>query len=87
MLISIAQAQLFFLVLTRVMAIIIHVPNLGGQTIPNPVRIALGLVLAAIIIPWAPLPATAESMALLPFASSILKEIIIGTLIGSRHRC
>ncbi len=82
MLISIAQAQLFFLVLTRVMAIIIHVPNLGGQTIPNPVRIALGLVLAAIIIPWAPLPATAESMALLPFASSILKEIIIGTLIG-----
>lgn len=82
MLISIAQAQLFFLVLTRVMAVIIHIPNLGGQAIPNQVRIALGLVLAAIILPWSPLPETAESLGLLAFAANIVKEIIIGTLIG-----
>lgn len=82
MLISIAQTQIFFLVLTRVMAVIIHIPNLGGQSIPNQVRIALGLVFAAILIPWNPLPAAAESLALLPFAAEILKELIIGTLIG-----
>jgi flagellar biosynthesis protein FliR len=80
--ISIAQAQIFFLVFTRMMAVIIHIPNLGGQTIPNQVRIAFGLVLAIILVPWTPLPATAESMALLTFAIAILKEIIIGTLIG-----
>ena len=60
------------------MAVIIHIPNLGGQTIPNQVRIALGIVLAVILVPMNPLPATAESMALLTFAFAILKEIIIG---------
>lgn len=82
MLISIAQTQIFFLVLTRVMAVIIHIPNLGGQTIPNQIRIGLGLVLAAILVPWTPLGVEVESMALLTFAAAILKEIIIGTLIG-----
>lgn len=82
MLISIAQTQIFFLVLTRVMAVIIHIPNLGGQTIPNQIRIGLGLVLAAILVPWTPLGVNVESMALLTFAAAILKEIIIGTIIG-----
>lgn len=82
MLISIAQTQIFFLVLTRVMAVIIHIPNLGGQTIPTQIRIGLGIVLAAILVPWTPLGTDVESMALLTFASAILKEIIIGTLIG-----
>ncbi len=82
MLISIAQTQIFFLVLTRVMAVVIHIPNLGGQTIPNQIRIGLGLVLAAILLPWTPLGVDVESMALLTFAAAILKEIIIGTLIG-----
>lgn len=82
MTISIAQAQIFFLVFTRMMAVIIHIPNLGGQTIPNQVRIALGLVLAILLVPWSPLPESTESLALLAFAAAILKEIIIGTLIG-----
>lgn len=82
MLISIAQTQIFFLVLTRVMAVIIHIPNLGGQTIPTQIRIGLGLVLAALLVPWTPLGVEVESMALLAFAAAILKEIIIGTLIG-----
>ncbi len=82
MLISIAQAQIFFLVLTRVMAVIIHIPNLGGNSIPNQVRIALGFVLAVILVPWSPLSANTEALALLTFAAAILKEIIVGTLIG-----
>jgi flagellar biosynthesis protein FliR len=49
MTISVAQAQLFFLAFTRIMAILIHVPVLGGQTIPNQVRIGLGFVLAMVI--------------------------------------
>jgi flagellar biosynthesis protein FliR len=82
MIISIAQAQLFFLALTRILAMIIHVPVLGGQSIPNQVRLAFGIVLTAILIPWQPLPADAASLGLLGFAISIGKEIMIGTLAG-----
>lgn len=82
MLISIAQAQFFFLALTRIMAILIHVPVLGGQLIPTQVRIALGLLLAAILIPWQPIPASAKAIELIPFAVAIVREIALGTLVG-----
>lgn len=82
MLISVAQAQVFFLAFTRIMAVIIHVPVLGGQTIPNQVRIGLGFVLAIVLIPWQPLPEDAAYMGLIEFGLSIGKEILIGTLIG-----
>ena len=82
MIISIAQAQLFFLALTRIMATIIHVPVLGGQAIPNQVKIAFGVVLAVVLIPWQPLPADAAAMGLFGFAVAIAKELIIGTLAG-----
>jgi flagellar biosynthetic protein FliR len=82
MLISVAQAQLFFLAFARIMAVIIHVPVLGGQTIPNQVRLGLGIVLAIVLIPWQPLPESAETIGLIEFAISLGKEILIGTLIG-----
>ncbi len=82
MIISIAQAQLFFLALTRIMALIIHVPVLGGQAIPNQVRIGLGIVLTVVLIPWQPLPPDAEALGLLGFALGIGKELLIGTLAG-----
>jgi flagellar biosynthetic protein FliR len=80
MTISLAQAQMFFLVLTRVMAMVIAVPVLGGQTIPLQVRVALGIILSAIIIPWQPLSADAPTIGLFGFAAAIFQELIIGTL-------
>lgn len=82
MLISVAQAQLFFLAFARIMAVMIHVPVLGGQTIPNQVRIGFGFALTMVLIPWQPLPETAESIGLIAYAISLGKEILIGTLIG-----
>lgn len=82
MTISVAQAQLFFLCFTRIMAIIMHVPVLGGQTIPTQVRIGLGMVLAMVLVPWQPLPADAEAIGALVYGIAIGKEILIGTLIG-----
>jgi flagellar biosynthetic protein FliR len=82
MTISVAQAQLFFLAFTRIMAIIIHVPVLGGQNIPNQVRIGLGFVLSIALIPWQPLPEDAASIGFIAYGVSIGKEILIGTLIG-----
>jgi flagellar biosynthetic protein FliR len=80
--ISIAQAQIFFLVLTRILAMIIQVPVLGGQTIPTQVRLAFGLMLAAILLPWQPLPAGAKEMELAVFGVGIFKELLVGTLAG-----
>ncbi|MCX6078662.1 MAG: flagellar biosynthetic protein FliR [Chloroflexi bacterium] len=82
MTISVAQAQLFFLAFTRIMAIIIHVPVFGGQSIPNQVRIGLGLALALVLVPWQPLKPDAAVIGTFAFGVSIAKEILIGTLVG-----
>ncbi len=86
MIISVAQAQLYFLALTRILAMMIAVPVLGGQSIPVQVRIGLGLVLAAVLLPWQPLPAQSEWMDWLAYAVAIAREILIGTLAGFAAR-
>jgi flagellar biosynthesis protein FliR len=82
MIISVVQFQIFFLALTRVLAILIQVPVLGGNNIPAQTRIAFGIVLTAILVPWQPAPADAAMIPLLAFAFSILREMIIGLLAG-----
>ena len=82
MTISVAQAQLFFLAFVRIMAIMVHVPVLGGQNIPNQVRIGLGFVLAMVLIPWQPLPSDAATIGTVAYMLAIGKEIVIGTLVG-----
>lgn len=82
MAISVLQAQLFFLAFTRVMAVIIHVPVLGGQTIPNEYRIGLGVLLTMMMVSWQPAPVGAEEMGLFMMAVSIAREVLLGTLIG-----
>jgi flagellar biosynthesis protein FliR len=82
MTISVAQAQLFFLAFTRIMAIILHIPVFGGQNIPAQVRIGLGLALALVLIPWQPLPPEAIALGAFAYSLEIGKEILIGTLIG-----
>lgn len=80
--ISTAQTQVFFLAVTRVLAILIHVPVLGGSMVPNMVRIGLGFLLAVILIPWEPLPVDMAAIPTINYAMAIGREIIIGTLAG-----
>ncbi|MCL4559589.1 MAG: flagellar biosynthetic protein FliR [Chloroflexi bacterium] len=82
MIVSIAQAQSFFLVLTRILAMIIYIPMLGGQVVPAQVRIGLGVLLSAILIPWQPLPADAPAPELFGFGIAIGRELLIGSLAG-----
>jgi flagellar biosynthetic protein FliR len=82
MLISVGQAQIFFLVFTRIMMMLIPIPVLGGQSVPVQVRIGLGLILAAILVPWTPVPLVTEPLPLLGYASAVLREVIIGALGG-----
>ena len=73
---------MFLLAFTRLMAILIHVPVLAGQTVPAQVKIALGLLLTAVLIPWQPLPAEADSLPALTLAGALFRELIIGTVAG-----
>jgi len=82
MIISIAQTQLFFLALTRVLAILVQVPVFGSEVIPSQVKLGLGVVLAMIVLPWSPLPAGVEAIPWLLYATLILRELIIGLLAG-----
>lgn len=80
--VSVPQFQLFFLAFTRIMAVIIHIPVLGGQIIPNQVRIGLGILLTLFLFPWQTLPPADAIMEFGPFALAIGKEILIGTVAG-----
>jgi flagellar biosynthetic protein FliR len=80
--ISVAQAQLFFLALTRILATIVHIPVLGGRMVPNQIKIGLGLMLTLFLIPWQNLPAAETSLGLVAFVIEIGKELIIGTVAG-----
>jgi flagellar biosynthesis protein FliR len=82
MTISIAQAQLFFLALTRILAILVHVPVLAGPSVPRTVKLGLGILLTMVILPWKPLPPDAASWPTLAFAMMAARELIIGTLAG-----
>jgi len=82
MIISVAQTQLFFLALTRILAMLVQVPMLGGPSIPNQVKIGLGILLTAVILPWQPLPADAPTIDTLVYVVRIVQELLIGTLVG-----
>jgi len=82
MIISIAQTQLFFLALTRVLAILVQVPVFGSEVIPSQIKLGLGVVLAMIVLPWNPLPASVEAIPWILYATLILRELVIGLLAG-----
>lgn len=82
MTVSVPQAQIFFLALTRVLALLIQVPVLAGRSTPDPIKLGLGLLITIVIVPWQPLPADAPTLDLINFTSAIFREILIGTLAG-----
>ncbi len=79
---SVAQAEFFILGLTRVLAMIIQVPVLGGQNIPAQVKIAFGVILTLILFPAQLSTIHPAQLDLLGLALSIFKELLIGLLAG-----
>jgi flagellar biosynthesis protein FliR len=80
MLISVAQAQQFFLAFTRIMAMLMAVPMLGSQSIPAQVRISLGVILTAVLIPWQPIPESNEALGLFAMAAGVFNQLLIGLM-------
>ncbi|GAB4475429.1 MAG: flagellar biosynthetic protein FliR [Anaerolineales bacterium] len=81
-LINLAQFQAFFLTFTRIMATIIHVPVLAGRSIPNPIKIGFGLILAIFMTPLNYAAFGRSGLDLIAFTIAIGKELLIGTLAG-----
>jgi len=82
MTVSVAQAQLFLLALTRILAMIVSVPVLGGQIIPNTIKLGLGILITMVMIPWQPLPPEAPSMPIFVLALALFQEMVVGVLAG-----
>jgi flagellar biosynthesis protein FliR len=84
--VSVAQFQLFLLALTRILALLVQLPVLGGPLIPTQVKLGLGILLATLLVPWQPLPADAAIIPWMAFPIYLLQELIIGTLVGFASR-
>jgi len=84
MIVSLLQTQIFILVLTRVLMIMLALPFLGGSLIPNQVKIGLGILLSMFIFPWQSTQTTsaADAMPLIAFLEAILEELIVGAMAG-----
>ncbi len=82
MLVSVAQAQMFFLALVRILAMIIEMPMLGGNSIPMQVRVGVGIVLTLVMLPWQPLPPDAATIPVLEMGLAVAREMFIGLLVG-----
>ncbi len=63
--------------------ILLALPFLGGNLVPNQIKIILGVILTMFMLPWQPaLPPDADAMPLLAFLVSMVKEVIIGAMAG-----
>ena len=87
MTVSVAQFQLFLLAFTRIMAVLVQVPALGGRLIPNEVKIGFGLLVTLILAPVAmpkqfPLPPETPSMSMVALGVGIARELAIGWVAG-----
>ncbi len=79
---SISQFQLFFLVFSRIVTMVVLMPIFGYRGIPNQVRIGLALSLTILLFPVIqgleiPIPDNVISFALL-----VGKEVLAGLIIG-----
>jgi flagellar biosynthesis protein FliR len=70
------------LLVARILPIIIFSPFLGGETVPNEVRIGLGLTIALVLFPGVSGQVSRVPVSTLPFVMLMLKEVFIGLSLG-----
>lgn len=77
-----AKAALWVLVLTRITGLLAAFPMLGSDQMPLQIRAALGALLATVILPVVPVPATVPS-GLPELVGLMASELAIGLLLGT----
>lgn len=82
MIISIHETQIFFLALTRTLALLGGIPVLGSAVIPTRVRLGVGIMLALVLVPMQPIAAPSTAIPLGPFLLQVGLELTTGLLAG-----
>lgn len=77
-----AKAALWMLVLTRITGLLATLPLLGSEQMPLQVRAALGALLATVLLPVLPIPASMPS-GLPDLVGLMASELAIGLLLGT----
>ena len=72
----------FLLVLARLSAALVAIPLFGARGVPAPAKIGLAALLSLIVLPLQSAPLTAPPTNLLPFASLVGSEVLVGLAIG-----
>jgi flagellar biosynthetic protein FliR len=77
-----AKAVLWVLVLTRITGLLATLPILGGEQMPLQLRAAIGALLATVILPVLPVPATVPT-GIPDLVGLMASELAIGILLGT----
>ena len=64
------------------MIILVQIPIFSSRNVPNQYKLAFGILLTIIILPWGDQVDEEAALTLVPFAFAILRELIVGMLIG-----
>jgi flagellar biosynthetic protein FliR len=80
--IYIAQFMLFIVILARIGGMMVMAPILGASAVPLQVRVGLTIFMALVMFPMLSSQAPAMDMAMLPLVVLVIKEFIVGLMIG-----
>lgn len=80
--ISFHQFIVFFIGFTRVATILVTVPVFGYTSIPMPVKAGLAFFVSLVLFPLIQAGDFVIPLELLPFVMMVLKEVIVGLIIG-----
>ena len=84
--ISVEQAEVFFLIFLRVSAIMITIPIIGDTAVPARVKIGLSLLMASLLFAVVKIPVIQPSFDIYSLVLRIMGEILIGVMIGFTAR-
>lgn len=76
------QFLVFLMLFIRVTAMLVVAPMLGHMAIPVQVKVAIGMFVAFVMYPLASGQAAALTTELIPLTLNVLKEAVVGLLIG-----
>lgn len=79
---STAYLQSFFLTLTRVSAILASSPVFGSRNVPSVAKIGLAVLLSVVLLPFNIEGLTVISEDVLGLALAIIRELVLGFLVG-----
>lgn len=76
------NADLFFLIAVRILALVETAPLLSGEGVPQPAKVALAGFAAAAVFPWVAAAGYAQPDGAAAYVAAVVGEALIGIIIG-----